>query len=147
MKYSVITKNDLETEKVGKELVELVHAGDLICLYGNLGAGKTTFVKGFAKALGITSRIISPTFVIIREHTVPKNKKLIDKLYHLDLYRLEKDSELLGIDLKGLLQETSAVVLIEWPEIAKSIVPIHRWDVTIVLREDDTREITIEQYE
>ena len=78
-----ITKNSDETEKLGFDFAKKLEIGDIICLYGNLGAGKTQFVKGLTKGLDIKHRIISPTFIIVRSYI--KNNKVT--FYHVDIYR------------------------------------------------------------
>lgn len=105
----ILTKSTEETlalgEKLGKEL-----KNGLICLFGNLGSGKTTFVRGLAKGLGITNRIQSPTFTYQRVHTGTK------KLYHFDCYRISKPDELLFQDLVEALGRGDGVVVVEWAE-------------------------------
>lgn len=87
--HKIITESAAETAKVGETLAhELTDGGSpsrILCLYGDLGSGKTTFTQGFARGLGITSRLLSPTFIIVRRYTIPGSEKF---LYHIDLYRL-----------------------------------------------------------
>jgi len=142
-----ITKNALETEKAGEELARLLKPQDVVFLIGNLGSGKTTFVKGLARGLGIVSRIISPTFVVVRQHTLPStNYQILDgkvsTLYHLDLYRLQNTQEALAVDMKDYLDDKNAIVAIEWPELSQNIVHKKVWKVKIEVK-NEMREISI----
>ncbi len=94
--------------------------GSVIALIGELGAGKTTFVKGFAKGLGITDQIISPTFVLMRQHKIPNSN---NTLYHLDLYRLEGTINTRSIGLNELFHDPHALILIEWADRLPSLPP------------------------
>ncbi len=135
-----ITRSPEETEKLGKKFANDLHPKDVVFLIGNLGSGKTTFTKGIARGLGITSRIISPTFTVVRTHLT--NSRQIETLYHLDLYRLQSKEEALGVDIKDYLEDEKGVVVIEWPEISQNIVKGTVWKVFF---EDlnDTRSIEI----
>jgi tRNA threonylcarbamoyladenosine biosynthesis protein TsaE len=93
----------------------------VIALVGDLGAGKTTFVQGFLKELGVRRRIISPTFLIIRPYML-KFKKF-HLAFHIDCYRLNKSQELLALGFKDILREPEHIVLIEWPELVKKYLP------------------------
>lgn len=106
----------------------------IIALHGDLGAGKTTFVQGFMKALGVKHRITSPTFLIIRKYQIPSTKSQIitnyqlpitkfSFAYHLDLYRIHKPKELLYLGFKKIFKDPHAIVLIEWPERVKKLLP------------------------
>lgn len=123
---SIISKSSKQTEKIGFEFAKKIKAGDVIYLIGDLGAGKTTFVKGLASGLGIKSRIISPTFVVVREHEVEGS---IKTLYHLDLYRLADKNQAEKIDLADMLHDKKAVIAIEWPEVAFKLVNKKVWSV------------------
>ena len=137
MNKNLHSKNEIETEKAGFDFAKSLQAGDLVFLYGDLGFGKTTFVKGVARGLGIKTRIISPTFTIVREH---KN------LYHIDLYRIESKSQIDGLGLSEILQ-SDYIKLIEWPENMFDNLPSKRIDVKILLNKDNTRTINIIKYE
>lgn len=103
-----------QTIKAGEEFGKRLRGGDVVLLFGKLGAGKTTFTKGIAKALNVPTRIISPTFIITRTHAA--NHRKIKQMYHLDLYRLESQDDIRAIDIKSMVDDES-VVLIEWPEL------------------------------
>lgn len=129
-----ITKSDDETKKLGEVFAKELRPGDIVFLYGNLGFGKTTFVKGVALGLGIKTRIISPTFTIVRQH---KN------LYHIDLYRIETEKQLDDLGLHEIIEEKNSIKLIEWPEKLQLIGNKH-WKVRFKLENDqDNRTIEI----
>lgn len=112
-------KTEEETIRAGEVFGGDLKGGDVVLLSGNLGAGKTTFIKGVARALNVPTRIISPTFVIARTHVALHHS--IKQVFHLDLYRLTSEEEVKNIDIKGMVDNES-VVLIEWPELSHSIV-------------------------
>lgn len=115
----VITKSSEKTQDFAEELSKDFRDGGIIALSGELGAGKTTFAQGFAKGLGIKDKIISPSFLIIRQYPVPGQ---INFFYHIDLYRLENIGPgSIGVDLKNLgleeiLNDPTNIILIEWAE-------------------------------
>lgn len=109
-----ITNSAEETQRLAKQLALKYRGGGIITLSGNLGAGKTTFAAGFAKGLGIKSKIISPTFVLVKEYLIPHQYGT--KLYHIDLYRLENHQQIKSLGLTDLLQNPNNIILIEWAE-------------------------------
>lgn len=146
----VITRSEIETERLGKTFAQELQPQDVVCLIGELGAGKTTFVKGLAKGLGIKARITSPTYVVVREHEIQgKGGRVkgegIERLYHLDLYRLTSEKDVLGINIHDLLKDKNVVTVIEWPEVARSLIPSHAWIITFEQTDKNHREITIQR--
>src|SRR3990167_1447298 len=99
-----ISKSEKDTWEFARKIAKSIKRGKTIALYGNLGSGKTTFVQGLAKALGIRQRIISPTFIIIRSHKLKTNKTF----YHIDLYRMGK-TDLNSLGLKEVFLEKDAI--------------------------------------
>lgn len=140
----ILSKSKNQTEKLGLEFSKNLKPGDVVCLYGELGSGKTTFVKGLAKGLNVRSRVISPTFIIIRTHLVVGSGD-IDNLYHVDLYRLENLKQIKEIGIKDLLRDKKGVTLIEWPEKAGKILPSKRWEIFFTQKGENTREISIKK--
>ena len=118
---SFVTKNSQETKKLGFNFAKELKRGDVVCLYGDLGSGKTTFTQGLAEGLGIKQKIISPTFIIIRTYPL-KN------FYHVDLYRVENDG-MQGLGLEEILGDTSNISVIEWAEKLKDLLPKKRIDI------------------
>jgi tRNA threonylcarbamoyladenosine biosynthesis protein TsaE len=108
-----------ETEAAGEALAAVLRAGDIVLLSGQLGAGKTTFVKGVARGLGVIERVTSPTFTLVRPHQ-GHNDQGITTLLHADVYRVESLAEVLDLAL-GELVEEAAVALVEWGDLASSI--------------------------
>lgn len=114
------TRSEAGTLTIGERVAEmLLPAPKLIVLRGDLGTGKTTLVKGIAAALGAaeTSDVTSPTFTLVHEYA---GEKL--RLYHLDLYRLETERELLTLGLEEMVEQPDALVLVEWGEKFASVV-------------------------
>src|SRR3989338_2735131 len=125
MKY--ITKSPKETQKLGHFLFNKISLTTeknalVIALEGELGAGKTTLVQGLAKVLGIKSKIKSPTFTLMKKYKIPRSKNT-RYLYHLDCYRLKNHKDLLLLGIKDILKNKENVILIEWPENIKKILP------------------------
>lgn len=148
MNQEFITKSAEETEMLGEEFSKKLNPQDVVFLVGDLGSGKTTFVKGLARGLGIESRILSPTFVVVRQHSVRSqktagnSKQMIEKLYHLDLYRLGNEDEAKGVDLNDFLLDEKGIVVIEWPVISQDLVHKKVWKIQFEYREEG-RKIAI----
>ncbi|OGN01068.1 MAG: tRNA (adenosine(37)-N6)-threonylcarbamoyltransferase complex ATPase subunit type 1 TsaE [Candidatus Yanofskybacteria bacterium RIFCSPLOWO2_02_FULL_43_10] len=117
-----ISKNVKETQKIAADLARKIiktKNGTVVALEGELGAGKTVFVKGFVKTLGIKSKIKSPTFVLMKKYKVPHG----NYLYHLDCYRIRDHKDLKIPEFKEIIHEPHNIVLIEWAERVKAIIP------------------------
>jgi tRNA threonylcarbamoyladenosine biosynthesis protein TsaE len=148
MEEKYITNSAEETEQLGEEFAKRLKQTAVVYLIGELGSGKTTFTKGVARGLGITTRIISPTFVLLRTHKIMNHESRIKNhgiqiLYHLDLYRLESKKEVENIDIKDYLDDKSGVVLIEWPKVSQGLVNKKVWKVKFESLDNDNREISI----
>ena len=140
---SVVTKSFEETQHLGFDFSHKLKGGEVLALYGDLGSGKTTFIQGLAKGLGITRNIISPTFIIMRSYALGAgNKSLkIRTLYHLDLYRIENETQAEDLGLLELLGDSQNVVALEWPDKIENLLPEKRINIYFTYLEDDTREI------
>jgi len=142
MEYKVVSKSTEDTIEIAENLESEKFPGMIICLNGELGSGKTVFVKGFASALGITENVTSPTFNLVKEYNGEA------KLYHMDVYRLEDSKEDFG--LNDYLNQ-DAVTIIEWPEMIEDQLPHERLDIKFKVIDDDTRVLVFipygEQYE
>ncbi|NCO68756.1 MAG: tRNA (adenosine(37)-N6)-threonylcarbamoyltransferase complex ATPase subunit type 1 TsaE [Nitrospirae bacterium CG_4_10_14_0_8_um_filter_41_23] len=136
MKY--ISKGPDETRDIGFNLGKLLRPGDVVGLYGELGAGKTIMVKGIASALGIDEKeIVSASFTIIAEYdTIPP-------FSHIDLYRIEKDAEISELGLWDQIGGDS-ISVIEWAEKAERVLPEDMIKVRLKSVGENMREITIE---
>jgi len=108
-----------QTQKLGidfaKEILKmpLKKEAVILCLQGNLGGGKTTFIQGFAKGLGIKEKILSPTFVIL---------KRFKNFYHIDCYRLKDENDILELDWENIISNPENIIAVEWPEKIKKIM-------------------------
>lgn len=119
------TTSEIETVRVAHEIARSLTGGDVIALEGELGAGKTTFVRGMARAFGIRARITSPTFLLMRCYALPrgKSRRGIRHLCHVDAYRVRSGKELRDIGLAEYLTAPDSLTVIEWPEHARDILP------------------------
>ena len=106
-----------------------------------MGAGKTTFSQGFAKGLGIKERILSPTFLIIKEFGVPSVKEGFNNLIHIDCYRLEKSQDLLDLGWEDMASNPNNIILVEWAEKIKDILPDETKDIYFSFVDENRREI------
>ena len=124
------------TARLGAALATVARPGDLVCLWGDLGAGKTHLAKAFGAALGVTDTIVSPSFVLMAEYQgrLP--------LFHIDPYRLADAADALA---GGLIDERQAdgVTIVEWPERLGGALPVGRLDVRIEGSGDEPRRITL----
>lgn len=132
------TSSEKETKKLGAKLAKEIKSR-VIALTGQLGAGKTTFVQGFAEGLGIKEKIISPTFVRIRQHKIPKSNNVF---FHVDLYRLENEKNLKLLGIENLWVDTNNIVMIEWAEKAKHLLPKETTWVDFEQINENKRKIT-----
>ncbi|HZE87550.1 MAG TPA: tRNA (adenosine(37)-N6)-threonylcarbamoyltransferase complex ATPase subunit type 1 TsaE [Methylomirabilota bacterium] len=141
-----VSDSYLSTQKFGEEFAKTLKGGEILALHGDLGSGKTTFIQGLAKGLGITKKIISPTFIIMRTYAVQvKNQKSkIKNFYHVDLYRIENEKDIEGIGLLELMNDPENIIAIEWPEKIENLLPEKRNDLFFTYLDDQKREIIIE---
>ena len=137
MNYKITTHSEEETIEIAENFESEKFPNMIICLDGDLGSGKTLFTKGIAKALGIEENITSPTFTIVKEYEgeLP--------LYHMDVYRLDGNTDGVGIEEyfhKG------GVVVIEWAHMIKDILPEERLDIKIKTLDENKRLLIITPY-
>ena len=143
MNFKYTSRCEQDTLEIAENIESEKFPGMVICLNGELGSGKTVFVKGFAKALGIQETITSPTFSLVKEYHEGELP-----LFHMDVYRMEDSKENFGLD-DYLNQE--GVCIIEWPEMIEEQLPEERLDVKVKVIDDDVRVFVFtpygEQYE
>lgn len=142
---TVTTNSFKETQKVAEKLVKTLKGGEVLCLYGDLGHGKTTFVQGLAKGLGVERRVNSPTFIIMR--TYEKNIKHVSShikfLYHVDLYRINSEQDIIDLGLYDIMNKQDNIVVIEWPEKMGRALPEKRIDIKFEYIDEESRKISI----
>lgn len=139
-----ISKSPSETKNLGEILAKIIldqkkNDPRVFALQGDLGSGKTTFIQGLAKGLGIKEKILSPTFVIMKKIKIPKTKK---NLYHLDCYRLEGIKDLKALNFEEILSSPNNLVFLEWPEKIKKALPSNTFWIKFKNIEENTREIS-----
>lgn len=134
MRY--ISKSAEETEAIGKKLGSKLKKGQVVSLRGSLGAGKTVFAKGIARALGINESIVSPTFTLVQEYDGA------EKLYHLDIYRLSGEDEFESMGGEEFLYP-DGITLIEWSEKIEDMLPDDTLFVNIEIEDNQDRVIEI----
>ena len=137
MRVAITTYGPDETISLGKKLGRLLKPGDVVALYGELGAGKTVLTKGIARGLGVEADVHSPTFTLIHEHPGPI------PLYHVDLYRLSSEQEVETLGLEEYIY-SDGVTVIEWANTARSLLPAERLDITLRMTGDTERELIFE---
>jgi tRNA threonylcarbamoyladenosine biosynthesis protein TsaE len=125
----------------GAELSVALAPGDVLLLHGDLGAGKTTLTQGIARALGVRGPVTSPTFTLVSEHRLPKPVRGIERLYHLDLYRLNDPDEIETIGYDEYLAPPDGVTIIEWPERAGDWLPDRALIIEIERAGDERRSL------
>lgn len=138
------SKSAEDTVKLGEEVGKRLKRG-FFCLYGDLGAGKTTFVRGLAKGLGIRGRVQSPTFTynrIYRNHRSLRSPRG-RKLYHFDCYRLSKSDELFIHEVNEAQERGDGVIVIEWAQNIKKSLPKNRTDIYFEYAGRETRRIKL----
>jgi tRNA threonylcarbamoyladenosine biosynthesis protein TsaE len=114
----IISNSEQQTGDIAAELARALPPGSVIALHGDLGAGKTVFARGFARGLGVDEPVSSPTYTIIQEYKLPEGW-----FFHLDLYRIKDARAALDFGVDEYLEDTSAWVVIEWPERIEGIFP------------------------
>jgi len=137
MRASLATSSPEETDAAGQRLGAALGPGDVVALSGELGAGKTVFVQGVVRALGVTTGATSPTFVLVNEYRgrLP--------VHHVDAYRTSSLAELLDLGLEEMM-DGDGVTIIEWAERLEPVLPLRAVRVRIAGVGDEAREITID---
>ena len=134
-----LSASEAETEALGAALARELEPGSVVLLYGDLGAGKTVFSRGFARGLGITEPVSSPTYTIVQEYELAGG----GRLYHMDLYRISDEHAALGFGVDEFLSEVGAISLVEWPERIRGLLPDTAIRVELIHRAEDRREIHV----
>jgi tRNA threonylcarbamoyladenosine biosynthesis protein TsaE len=127
-----------QTRALGERLAAELQGGDVVCLHGKLGAGKTVWVKGLAQGLGAAREATSPTFTLINEYPGPR------PLYHFDLYRLTGAAELEDLGAEEYFY-SSGISVVEWAEKAAQLMPSRHWDITFEITGENDRTIRVKR--
>jgi tRNA threonylcarbamoyladenosine biosynthesis protein TsaE len=139
-----ITRSPAETEALAANFARRLRPGMVVALHGDLGAGKTVFARGVARALGITEPVTSPTFTLIQEYDVPEAPHGIRRLCHLDLYRIESPDAAAVFGVDEYFAAADTVLLVEWPErLGPLLLPGQVRHVHLLHRGMDEREIAV----
>jgi tRNA threonylcarbamoyladenosine biosynthesis protein TsaE len=142
-----VSKNLKETEILASQFVREISkqkkktGATVVGLSGELGSGKTAFVKGVARTLGIKSTVTSPTFILEKIYRLP-SQEVFSKFVHIDAYRLENKKELNALNWSEIIQDPKTLVLIEWPECVKGALPRGTQKISFEFVDDTTRKIT-----
>lgn len=138
MDYKYTSRSEIDTMELAENIESEKFPGMIICLDGELGSGKTVFVKGFAKSLGISDNITSPTFNIVKEY---ENGEM--KLNHMDVYRLEDTDETIAFNDYF---KSDGVTIIEWAELIEDKLPDERLEIKFKVIDENTRVLILKPY-
>lgn len=144
MKESFITTNSTQTRKLGEILAKELKGGEIICLTGDLGSGKTTFAQGVLKGLEAKRPYTSPTFVVMKQYkrkATFQNSKL-ESIYHIDAYRV-KSKNIIDLGWEEIITGENNIVIVEWAERIKGIVPEGAVWIKFEHKGKDKREIIV----
>ncbi|MAF13721.1 MAG: tRNA (adenosine(37)-N6)-threonylcarbamoyltransferase complex ATPase subunit type 1 TsaE [Parcubacteria group bacterium] len=136
-----ITHSEIQTFNLGKKVASQLKAGGVISLTGELGAGKTVFVKGLAVGLGVEQVVNSPTFVLMKIY--PTKHSTVKQIVHIDCYRLKESDEIVNVGALEYFNRPDTVTVIEWAEKIKKNLPQSRQKILIEIKNVNDREITI----
>ena len=137
MQYKITTYDENDTIELAQNIESEKFANMVMCLEGDLGSGKTVFAKAFARAMGITDNITSPTFNIIKEYQGDM------KLFHMDVYRLSDMKQDIGIEEYFTKR---GITIIEWSDLIEDILPKNRLRIRIKMIDENTRQFVITPY-
>ncbi|HOX21669.1 MAG TPA: tRNA (adenosine(37)-N6)-threonylcarbamoyltransferase complex ATPase subunit type 1 TsaE [Candidatus Paceibacterota bacterium] len=142
----MLSSSPRQTQKIAEILVKTLLADPeksprIFCLQGDLGAGKTTFIQGIAKALKIKNKILSPTFVIMKDFKI--GLRPFQRLFHIDCYRFDKPEEILALNFKEIITNPKNLIFIEWPERIAKFLPKNSVWLEFKVKGKNKREIII----
>lgn len=139
-KQEWITKSPEETTALGKKIAKLIKPGTVVALSGNLGSGKTTFLKGFTAGLGLKNAdaVTSPTFSLMHIYDSKP------RVYHFDLYRLESEKEVLNIGFEEFVSDSEAITCVEWAEKAPGLMPSSHVKINFSVEGEMERKVILE---
>ena len=132
------SKSDSETKEIAERIAKTLSPGTVVCLFGEMGVGKTVFTNGLCRAMGVMDYVSSPTFTVVNEYDGDGFP-----IYHFDMYRIEDEDELIEIGFDEYLY-SGGICIIEWPENIPNSLPENRINVKLMRAGDDARTIIIE---
>jgi len=138
---SIVTTSEKSTKKAAQKIYASLKAGDIVLLSGDLGAGKSVLTRGILNCAGINKNITSPTFTLVNKYE--NNKQQL--FYHFDMYRIEDDEEVINIGFDEILDDTTSIKFIEWPEKVETHLPKNCKKITIVKLGKNSRNIIVEE--
>ena len=143
----IISDSSEKTKKVGEMLAKTAlktkpEKALVFAFNGELGSGKTTFIQGFAEGLGVKDNVLSPTFNIFKRFEIKKNK-FFKNLFHFDCYRIIRKNEILDLGFREIVDNSENIVVIEWADKIKKILPLRMFIVEIDVMEEGKRVISI----
>jgi len=141
MTTTFVTHSVEETQKLGELLGKELRQGIVIALKGDLGSGKTTFIQGLANGLGITERVTSPTFVIMRKYAI-ENRKGLEHFCHIDFYRIHSNRDIMNLDFETVIHNPKNVVAIEWAERLPELLPKKKLAIEFAYIHESQRKLT-----
>lgn len=133
----IIINNIKDINKAAKTFIDNMPEGNVIAFYGNMGAGKTTFIKALCEELGVEDEVTSPTFAIVNEYTCSNGSS---RIFHFDFYRIKKLEEVYDMGYEDYFYSDS-LCLIEWPELIEELLPDDVTKVHITEQSDGSRKI------
>lgn len=144
-KYNFVSNSEQETIDLGEKFAKDLKVGDIVAFYGELGTGKTEFIKGICNYFNVSDIVTSPTFTIINHYVGTLNSKQLD-IFHLDLYRIKNLDELQGIGFSDCIYDANSIKLIEWADKSGNILKENaNYSVEIIQNdvEENNRTINI----
>lgn len=141
----VITRSAAQTEKLGEKIAVSLKPGDVLALFGELGGGKTTFLKGVARGLGVKQRVVSPTFIINRCYEADQGQ--IKTFCHFDWYRIEGEKQARALGIEEFFERPGTVTAVEWAGKAPGVLPADKVAVYFNYGEEENdRRIKIDNW-
>ena len=141
MQSKIIVKNTSETKDFALKIAKTLKSGDILCLAGDLGTGKTFIAKEVAKYFKVDDEVISPTFNILKIYNT--DNAIIKKILHFDLYRIKNIDELINIGFEDYIYSENSVIIIEWPEVSYDLLPKNTLNIMIKYDKNDKKKRTI----